>query len=327
MDTLSKFSNVRVLVIGDLMLDRYWWGSVDRISPEAPVPVVRLTETTLALGGAANVAANVVGLGAQVQLLGGIGEDHEATEFRRLLDLANIPDESVLVLRDRPTSLKTRIVAHNQQVVRVDQESSAALSLSMEEDVIARASSLINEVDLVVLSDYAKGFLADRIISDVVEMARRAGKDLLVDPKGKNFDKYRGASYLTPNVREVSEVAHRPVGSFESLRRSADELIQNLSLEGLVVTRGEEGMTLFLVDADPFHVNAKGRQVYDVTGAGDTVIATIAVGLGAGVSLHDVINLANIAAGIVVTEVGTTSITKEKLAREMTSFPNAASVP
>jgi len=307
------------------MLDRYWWGSVDRISPEAPVPVVRLTETTLALGGAANVAANIVGLGAQVQLLGGLGEDHEATEFRRLLDSANIPDDSFFVLRDRPTSLKTRIVAHSQQVVRVDQESRAPLSSLTEERVLDRASSLIDDVDLVVLSDYAKGFLTDRIVLDVVKMAERLGKCLLVDPKGKSFDKYRGASFLTPNAREVSEVSHRTVGSFESLRKSADELIENLSLDGLVVTRGEEGMTLFSVDSEPFHINAKGRQVYDVTGAGDTVIATIAVGLGAGINLHDVIRLANIAAGIVVSEVGTTSITKEKLVREMANFPNAVS--
>jgi rfaE bifunctional protein kinase chain/domain len=299
------------------MLDRYWWGSVERISPEAPVPIVRLSETSLALGGAANVAANVVGLGAHVQLVGGIGEDHEASEFRHLLDSANIPDDSILVLRDRPTSLKTRVVAHSQQVVRVDQESSDPLSSSVEELVLARALSLIDNVDLCVLSDYAKGFLTDRIIAEMVKMAQRSGKPLLVDPKGKNFDKYRGASILTPNVREVSEVSHCSVQSFESIRRSADELIQRLSLDALIVTRGEEGITLFSADSDPFHVNAKERQVYDVTGAGDTVIATIAVGLAAGVSLHNVIKLANAAAGMVVSEVGTTSIAKEKLADEL----------
>jgi D-beta-D-heptose 7-phosphate kinase/D-beta-D-heptose 1-phosphate adenosyltransferase len=317
MDLLNKFSEARILVIGDLMLDRYWWGTVERISPEAPVPVVQISNTSISLGGAANVAANIVGLGSEVALVGATGQDSEAADLRQLLNSTGISTEFILPLDDRPTSLKTRIVAHSQQVVRADHESNSPIGFDVEEEALKAINAMISSIDLIVLSDYAKGFLTTRLATEVIRLASTVNKYVLVDPKGKDYAKYSGAAVLTPNFRELSEISHANLDSCEDLEKAARKLINELSVDNIIVTQGEHGMTLFPNDSPSFHVDSKGRHVYDVTGAGDTVIATLAVALSSDMPLDIAVSLANTAAGIVVEEVGTTVITTEKLLSEV----------
>ena len=313
-----NFSEVKILVVGDLMLDRYWWGTVDRISPEAPVPVVQLNRTSTTLGGAANVAANVAALGAGVDLLGAVGKDSAADEMYDLLDRSAISREFVLAANDgRPTSVKTRVIAHSQQVVRVDHETSQQLDPATERAVLDKLPALIKAADVVLVSDYAKGLLSETVTSEAIRLGHHDNKTVLIDPKGRNYDKYAGASILTPNVKEAAEASGQHISNFASLENAARLLTDRFGLEAIVVTRGDEGMTLFLKEGDHYHVNARSRQVYDVTGAGDTVIATLAVCLGAGFELRDAVPVANTAAGVVVSDVGTTVITKEKLISEL----------
>jgi D-beta-D-heptose 7-phosphate kinase/D-beta-D-heptose 1-phosphate adenosyltransferase len=321
------FSRVKVLVVGDLMLDRYWWGTVDRISPEAPVPVVRLNRTTTALGGAANVAANVTALGAGVSLLGAVGNDKSADELYELLDRSAIGREFIVVADDgRPTCVKTRVIAHSQQVVRVDQETCQPLGSRTETEVKEKLSALVEKADIVLISDYAKGLLSDAIVSEVIQLGRQENKTVLVDPKGRNYGKYSRATILTPNVKEAADASGRPIIDFASLENAAREIIDRIGLEAIVITRGDEGMTLFYSNGEHYHVDARSRQVYDVTGAGDTVIATLAVCLGAGFDLRDAVSIANAAAGVVVSEVGTTVIVKEKLTNELARSTPLASL-
>jgi rfaE bifunctional protein kinase chain/domain len=313
-----NFSEVQFLVVGDLMLDRYWWGTVDRISPEAPVPVVQLNRTTTALGGAANVAANIAALGAGVDLLGAVGKDNSANEMFELLDRSTITREFVVAANDgRPTCVKTRVIAHSQQVVRVDHETCQPLDAVTEAAMLEKLPALVGTADVILISDYAKGVLSEVLTSETMRLGRHLNKTVLVDPKGRNYGKYAGAAILTPNVKEGADASGKQINDFASLNIAAVDLIDRFGLEAIVVTRGDEGMTLFSKDGGHYHVNARSREVYDVTGAGDTVIATLAVCLGANFELRDAVAIANTAAGVVVSEVGTTVITKEKLLKEL----------
>jgi rfaE bifunctional protein kinase chain/domain len=326
MGSFYNFADIRILVAGDLMLDRYWWGTVDRISPEAPVPIVRLNRTSTVLGGAANVAANVVALGARASLIGVRGKDNSGDELCDLLLSSRISPETIFSVDDRPTSVKTRIVAHSQQVVRVDEESNVPLTETAEKSVLSALPKLVEESDLILISDYAKGFLSENVISELIRLAREGEKIILVDPKGINYNKYRGASIITPNVKEAAEATHLHIESDDSLNKAAWKLIGDLSLNAIIITRGEDGMTLFSPGLPAFHVTSHERHVFDVTGAGDTVIATLAVCMAAGFSLKDSVTVANIAAGIVVAEVGTTVIKKEKLLTELAAFPSISTL-
>ncbi len=308
MSILDNFSSARVLVVGDVMLDRYWWGSVTRISPEAPVPVVRLKSTSLAAGGAANVAANIAGLGAFPVLVGIVGDDAEAALLPGILNTAGVSHDSLITIPGRPTTVKTRIIAHSQQVARVDQETSEPLSDKNEETIIGRIVDQIPSTDAVVLSDYAKGLLTDRVISAVISEAAARGKPVLVDPKGKYYDKYRGASLLTPNRREAAEACNFDDNGGDLVERAGIKLMSDHAFSAVLITQGEEGMTLFRDGAASVHFHACAREVYDVTGAGDTVIATLAASIGAGADLEHAADLANIAAGLVVEQVGTTAL-------------------
>lgn len=313
MISTDNFSNAKVLVVGDVMLDRYWWGSVNRISPEAPVTVVSLEKTTMAVGGAANVAANIAGLGAKPYLIGTIGNDDDGALFPRILGHIGV-DASHLVESDsKPTIVKTRIVAHNQHVVRVDKEVSRDVSTHEEETIKANFDKLISEIDVIVLSDYAKGLLTDNLISYFITSAQLQSKPVLVDPKGKNYKKYYGATLLTPNRREAADACGLEETMQDLVHIAGAKLIDELSIDSLLITQGENGMTLFQKDELPFHLNAQARHVFDVTGAGDTVVATLAVGLASGHSIRDAAQLANMAAGFVVEEVGTSIIQKETL--------------
>lgn len=308
MDFLDQLRKARILVLGDVMLDRYWWGSVNRISPEAPVPIVRLSNSTVAAGGAANVAVNIAGLGATPILVGVVGSDPESQLLRRVLGDNGVPSENLIELEKRPTTVKTRIVAHSQQVARVDQEVDEQLTNEEAEIVADAVSRLIDNVDAMVISDYAKGLLSTNVLAAVLEKAQKSVRHTLVDPKGKNYAKYRGANVVTPNRREATEACKLEESEPDSVDRAGQQLIQEHQFGAVLITRGEEGMTLFRRDEAPLHYAAMARSVYDVTGAGDTVIATLAASVAAGADLCEGARLANIAAGLVVEQVGTTAI-------------------
>lgn len=304
------------LVIGDLMLDRYLWGKVERVSPEAPVPVVLLDKENCRPGGAANVAANIAELGLRCRLLGTVGNDEAGRQLVDAVGQAGVETHSIVKLAARPTITKTRIVGGHQQILRVDRESSSVFSADETEALEHAVRQAIADAPaIVVLSDYGKGVLAPRICQIVIRLARQAGIPVLVDPKGRDYSKYRGATALTPNRRETSE-ACGGIGDIDALLDAADNLRRDLALDFLAVTRSEEGISL-IEDGQRLHIPAMAKQVFDVSGAGDTVIATLAAGLVAGLSHYDALHLANLAAGIVVGKVGTVAITSEELLAEL----------
>jgi len=304
---LDKLKNVRLLVVGDVMLDRYWFGEVSRISPEAPVPVVKVERIEERLGGAANVARNALALGARTALLSVVGDDEAGRSLSRLLAESEI-DAGLHVDRDIDTTVKLRVIGRQQQLLRIDFE-----TLPSHEVLQAKLSEFVSRVaacDVVILSDYGKGGLAH--ISEMIRLARAAGKPVLVDPKGDEWDKYAGATVITPNRSELREVVGRWTSEADLAAR-VQKLRDELGLEALLVTRSEEGMTLFAAD-EQHHQPAQAREVFDVSGAGDTVIATLAVMLAAGAGWAEAIRTANVAAGIVVGKLGTAVVSHEELA-------------
>jgi D-beta-D-heptose 7-phosphate kinase/D-beta-D-heptose 1-phosphate adenosyltransferase len=304
----EDFSKTNVLIVGDVMLDRYWWGSVSRISPEAPVPVVNLESTTLVVGGAANVAANVAGLGAKPYLVSLIGEDEESDLLLQELSAKQIRNDFLTKSSHRRTTVKTRLVAHSQQVVRIDQETKKMLISDEATNLWANIEPLLNEVQIIIVSDYGKGIITENFVSRLITTARQNNVNVLVDPKGKYYNKYKNASFLTPNRFEVAEVCQLEDTEQETIENAGRKMLKDLSLDGLLVTQGEAGMTLFEKDKPALHLPVTARNVYDVTGAGDTVIACMAAAIGNGASFCEAANFANKAAGLVVEQVGTTAI-------------------
>ena len=303
----AAIEKARVLVVGDVMLDRYWFGEVERISPEAPVPVVHVAKREDRLGGAANVARNVAALGAQVTLVGLVGQDEAATSVKTLLTEAGIQAHLVTDAH-HPTTLKMRVLGRQQQLLRIDFEEKPTPALL--DSLADRVAPLLAQHDLVVFSDYAKGALAQ--VEKLIAMARETGLPILVDPKGSHYQRYRGASLVTPNRSEMQQA----VGHWQSeseLSDRAQALRAQLELEALLVTRSEQGMTLFTA-AGSDHVEALAHEVFDVSGAGDTVLATLAVMRAAGVSWAESMRWANRAGGIVVGKLGTSIVTAGELA-------------
>ena len=302
----SALREARVLVVGDAMLDRYWFGDVGRISPEAPVPVVKVVREDERPGGAANVARNVAALGAQVSLLSVVGADEAATRLKRLLRRERIHAE---LHRDRAikTTVKLRVIGRQQQLLRVDFETAPGSEVLAAK--LRSFARMLRRADVVILSDYGKGGLAQ--IARMIGLARGAGKPVLVDPKGGDFSRYRNATLITPNRAEFREVAGG-WGSERELTRRAQALRRRLRAGALLVTRSEEGMTLY-EKGGRLHVPAQAREVYDVSGAGDTVIATLGVALAGGADMATAVRLANRAAGIVVAKFGTAVVTPEEL--------------
>lgn len=309
----ESFSKVKILVVGDVMLDRYWWGSVNRISPEAPVPVVNLDNMSLLPGGAANVAANVAGLGAEPFLIGVVGEDEGAELFPEILAAQNVSAQFLLKIPTRRTTIKTRVIAHSQQIVRIDQESKANLNSEEEKLLLDAVDKIIDEVEIIIVSDYAKGVVTENLTLRLITSARDKNKFIFIDPKGKSFAKYRGATLLTPNRYEVSEVSHLDNFEQSSIEDIGRTMLSKLALQSLLITQGEAGMTLFDAKGQVFHLPVSARKVYDVTGAGDTVIASLAVAVGAGANFLEAAKFANKAAGLVVEQIGTTTISLEML--------------
>lgn len=303
---LPDTAAARVLVVGDVMLDRYWFGEVNRISPEAPVPVVHVQRSEERPGGAANVARNAAALGARCALLSVVGDDEPAQALERLLATDGVHTR---LHRDPAlsTTIKLRVLGRQQQLLRIDFENTPAHEVLRSK--LADFAALLPDYDVVVLSDYGKGGLAH--IAEMIAMARAAGKIVLVDPKGDDYSKYSGASLLTPNRSELRQV----VGQWrdeEDLTHKAQQLRQQLDLEALLVTRSEEGMTLFRSEG-MVHEGTRAQEVFDVSGAGDTVIATLAVMLAAGSDLASAMRLSNHAAGIVVAKLGTATVTLEEM--------------
>ena len=297
---------LRILVVGDVMLDRYWFGDVSRISPEAPVPIVRIEKREERLGGAANVARNAAALGAHCGLLGVVGADEAGTQVEQMLQAGGIRS---YLQRDEAIStiIKLRVIGRQQQLLRVDFED--APTDTVLRDKLTQFNALLPDYDVVILSDYNKGSLVN--VSQMIAAARAAGKFVMVDPKGDDFTPYRGATMLTPNKSELRRI----VGGWsseEQLTAKAQGLREELGLDALLLTRSEEGMSLYTAD-EILHVHADAREVFDVSGAGDTVIATMAAMLGAGMSMGDAIMTANRAGGIVVGKLGTATVTREEL--------------
>lgn len=326
-DFLDKFSSAKVLVVGDIILDRYWWGNSNRISPEAPVPVVRLTNVTLAAGGAANVAANVSGLGATCYLIGAVGEDAEAEQVATVLTENGVSAADLIALPGRPTIVKSRLMANGQQVARIDQEDDTYLEAGsdLEAKVIAEINKILGLVDTVVVSDYGKGLLSDNILSHIIDTAKSLDKPVLVDPKGKKYGKYRRSTLLTPNRREAAEACNLHEYEAGLVAHAGEHLLRELNVDSVLITQGGDGMTLFKNDGSSTHLSAVARNVFDVTGAGDTVIATLATAVGCGISLEDSANIANIAAGIVVERVGTTPIKIDELRKALSDIKTVQS--
>ena len=303
-----------MLVLGDVILDRYWWGEASRLSPEAPVPIVRKQRSTAKPGGVANTAANLVALGAAVDLIGLVGADSASDELRRVLAESGVGSD--LLLRDPncPTTAKTRIIASNHHITRVDEEETHPISDQQSAEVIALVTGRLNAADAVVISDYAKGFLTPSLLRDVIDLARRAGKPVFVDPKGPDWKRYAGTTYLKPNRLELGALAGMQVRSHEDTVIAAARLLPLLEGSKLLVTEGPEGMTLIAPGTREYHLLPSPRQVYDVTGAGDTVLAAFAIAVSAGAEPAEAMSIAIEAAAIVVGVVGTATVRADDLA-------------
>ena len=312
---LERFPKARLLVAGDVMLDRYVYGSVARVSPEAPVPVVRKSREVFAPGGAANTAANIAALGAEVSLLGVVGEDEAAGLLRKSLADKGVATGSLIVDAERPTSLKMRVVAHQQQVVRLDEESTAPLSGDLAAAFIANFEAALRDSDAVVLSDYAKGVLGGDVLPRLIALAKAAGKPVLADPKTTSPLPWRGVTLLKPNRLELGLLAGVPVHTHAETVAAAAQVVDCLEGAALLVTEGAEGMTLFVRGAAPRRFQGGVRTVFDVTGAGDTVLATVAVALASGADLAEAVGLAQQAASLVVQKLGTEVVTLKELRR------------
>jgi D-beta-D-heptose 7-phosphate kinase/D-beta-D-heptose 1-phosphate adenosyltransferase len=310
-----------VAVFGDVMLDEFVWGDVTRISPEAPVPVVDIRRESVHLGGAANVLANLRALGVRAAVVGVVGADRAGERVRAELREAGAddPEENLITDVSRPTTLKTRIIAHNQLVVRADRERRTPVDGPVEERIVAALRRLLKEADALVVSDYDKGAVTPGILGEILPAAEAAGVPVLIDPKLRNFGSYRPATLVTPNHHEALRVTNSEDDTDEGVARAAREIRMRLGCRSVLITRGERGMMLLEEDGEAVYVPTAAREVYDVTGAGDTVIATLAASLAAGASLTEAAMLANHAAGVVVGKVGTATATAEEL---LASFPS-----
>lgn len=314
-EILDRFGGVRVAIFGDLMLDRYMWGDVNRISPEAPVPVVEVARESSSFGGAANVADNVTSLGASSSVVGVIGDDAPGRELLDLLRGRGVDVEGVLALPGRPTTTKTRIIAHSQQVVRADQEDSSALAGEVEERVAANVRAAVERADVLIVSDYGKGVVTGATLKAAMGEARGAGKMVCVDPKESHFGSYVGVTAITPNQKEAGAALGVRIEDESTLNEVGWKLRERLDAECVVITRGEQGMSLFMKSGELTNIPTVAREVYDVTGAGDTVVSALAVALAAGATMVEAALIANHAAGVVIREVGTASTTVEEIAR------------
>jgi len=313
---LSRFNKCRILVIGDLMIDEYLWGEVDRISPEAPVQVVSVARDTTTLGGAGNVVNNLVALGAKVSVASVIGAGDNAQLLLKLFKSMNVDAAGLIQDQNRPTTKKTRIIAGHQHVLRIDRETKHGISQACVAGLVQFVNERINNSDVVLLSDYGKGLFTEKLLRQLIDVAKQNKKIIIADPKGLNFRKYAGATAITPNKKEASLAARIEIVDNASLEAVGRKLLQDIPIQKVLMTCGKEGMVLFEQGKEPYRISAEARQVYDVSGAGDTVLAVLGLGLASGppeADFQQAATLANLAAGIVVGKVGTAPVSREEL--------------
>ncbi len=320
LDIISKFETCKILVVGDLMIDEYLWGETDRISPEAPVQVVSIKNEDYALGGAGNVINNIVSLGAKVSAAGVIGVGRNGRFLRQKLNELGVDSGGIVQEHDRPTTQKTRIIASSQHVLRIDRETNKAISKSTLEKITQFIEAKIPGVDVVLISDYGKGLITKPLLSRLMAAAKKYNRITVVDPKGLDFTKYSGASLLTPNKKEAALASGIEIVDESTLVQAGNKILETVRLDKLLITCGKDGMVLFEKNKAPYNVKAESRQVYDVSGAGDTVLAVLGVALASDASFENSVILANTAAGIVVGKVGTATVSPQELASALTPY-------
>ncbi len=303
---VARIKQARVVCVGDVMLDRFVYGAVERVSPEAPVPVCRVADETAMLGGAGNVIRNLVALGAGADCIAVVGDDAAGAEVAALLAALDGVRADLLTDGGRHTTMKTRYISGTQQLLRADRESEHAVTDALAEKIFDRAEKALTGAQALVLSDYGKGTLTDALTARLIAAAKAAGRAVVVDPKGADYGRYRGATLVTPNRRELAVASGMKTGSDEQVAAAARHIIDSCGVEAVLVTRGADGMTLLAADGvAAHHLPSEAREVFDVSGAGDTVVAAVAAALGAGIGLGDAVRIANAAAGIVVGKIGT----------------------
>ncbi|MBC8232327.1 bifunctional hydroxymethylpyrimidine kinase/phosphomethylpyrimidine kinase [bacterium] len=329
---IEKFFSTRILVIGDVILDQYIWGDVNRISPEAPVPVVEVQSENFRLGGAANTVANIRSLSGKVDVVSVVGKDENGNRLQRMVQDIGVNVDGLLEDGGRPTIIKTRVIARNQQVLRIDREAKHDVDGVLKKEIIRIAEDYLSKADAVIVSDYDKGVVSKDVLEVILPRAKEHDKPVVIDPKIRNFWNYKGATVVTPNLKEASAAFGRDIIDDELLLCAGNTLLEKLELDAVLITRGEHGMSLFeavkqssITNANQFaqqnitgqskvtHIPTVAREVFDVTGAGDTVVAVFTLALAAGANMLDAATIANYAAGIVVGEVGTASVIQEEL--------------
>jgi D-beta-D-heptose 7-phosphate kinase/D-beta-D-heptose 1-phosphate adenosyltransferase len=315
MDTqlINTFSSSRILCVGDVMLDRFVRGSISRISPEAPIPVLHIKDEETVLGGAGNVVRNLQTLGCAVTFISVVGKDQNGSRIQELLKSSPNVEAHLMVDEERETITKTRFIASNQQILRTDRERVLSLAPVLEKELLALFKEHIQAHDLVILSDYAKGLFSPQGLQDLIQEAKAHQKPILVDPKGRDFSRYQGATLLTPNRQELSDATHLPTQTHEEVVAASQKIMKLCNLKAMITTRGPEGMSLIDASGTIEHLPTTALEIFDVSGAGDTVIATLAASLAAGGSLSDAMHFANVAAGLVVAKVGTAVIHQDEL--------------
>lgn len=322
----SKFDRCRILVVGDLMIDEYLWGEVDRISPEAPVQIVSVNTEDYTLGGSGNVVNNIATLGANVAVAGVIGTGRNGQLLLKMFKGLNVDTSGIIRESNRPTTMKTRIIAANQQVLRIDRETRKPISDATVAKLATFIENKIPAVDVVLISDYGKGVITSTLLSRLIAAARKHNKMTIADPKGLDFSKYSGVSLLTPNKKEAALAAGIQIVDESTLAEAGNKILRTIDIDNLLITCGKNGMVLFQQNKAPYKINAEARQVYDVSGAGDTVLAVLGLGIAAGESFENSMALANVAAGIVVGKLGTATVSRQELAAALQPYQNITAV-
>jgi len=319
----SGWGKHKILVLGDVMLDEYLWGNVSRISPEAPVPVVEVAKESIKLGGAANVALNVKNLKDEPILVGVIGDDRNGEKMMSALNEVQIKSEGIFVESPRMTTIKTRIIAHNQQVVRADRENTEEIPEKLTEEILSFVKKSLPEINAIIISDYGKGVITYKLLSKLIELCKQNEVFIAVDPKDTHFMNYKYVSLITPNHHEAGFVYGKRIRDESVLKEVGWGLLERLKVEALLITQGEKGMSLFEADRTLTHFPTRAREVYDVTGAGDTVISAFTCAVAAEANYKEATLISNHAAGLVVGEIGTTQVTKEELMDNLKHFINS----
>ncbi len=303
----------KILVVGDLILDEYIWGGVHRISPEAPVPILKTRSENLALGGAANVANNLVGLGCEVHLCGAIGQDEKGDKLLQTVHDRSIQTEGIFRFVHRPTTSKMRIIAHNQQILRVDKEDNRPITEKTEKKLIQYINQTIPRMDGVICSDYRKGILTEKVVKAIIHRAQKSQKPVIVDPKNSDFSLYKGATVITPNLREVAQSVPIKIEDKEDLGRAAEYLLNLTKAQAILITQGKDGMSLYQSKEKPVSIPTVAKEVFDVTGAGDTVISVFGMAVFIGFNYPEAAWFSNMAASVVVGKIGTAVVTLEEI--------------